>query len=182
MSYVAALPDASGKSMLALMSDSKYGYRFYDNTLSLGLLRGSYEPDPTPEIEPTSFRLAISVLPAFDSAALVKERSVFLNRPVYCSARPGTGHLPTEGQLLRVDGNVCVSALKTPEDGDGLVVRLWNEATAAAECCLQLCRPIVAAVLSDANERPMQVLGVTDGNAIRLIVPATSVCTLLLTF
>ena len=98
--------------MLALMSDSKYGYRFYDNTLSLGLLRGSFEPDPTPEIEPTSFRLAISVLPAFDSAALVKERSVFLNRPVYCSARPGTGHLPTEGQLLRVDGNVCVSALK----------------------------------------------------------------------
>lgn len=63
LSYTAALPAEAGKSMLALMSDCKYGYRFWDNTLSLGLIRGSYEPDPTPEIEPTSFRLAISVLP-----------------------------------------------------------------------------------------------------------------------
>ena len=38
-------------SMIALMSDSKYGYRFVDNSISLGLIRGSYEPDPTPEIE-----------------------------------------------------------------------------------------------------------------------------------
>ncbi|MBQ7397347.1 MAG: hypothetical protein IJW09_00815 [Clostridia bacterium] len=37
--------------MIALMSDSKYGYRFVDNSISLGLIRGSYKPDPTPEIE-----------------------------------------------------------------------------------------------------------------------------------
>lgn len=182
LSYVAALPDASGKSMLALMSDSKYGYRFYQNALSLGLLRGSYEPDPTPEIEPTSFRLAISVLPAFDSAALLQERSIFLNRPIYCSARPGTGYLPTEGQLLRVEGNMCVCAVKTPEDGAGLIVRLVNETSDAAACSVTLCRPIASATLTDAEEHTLHALDVTNGNTIALDVPAMSVRTLQLSF
>ena len=38
--------------------------KFWENTLSFGVLRGSYEPDPTSEIEPTDFSLAVSVLPA----------------------------------------------------------------------------------------------------------------------
>jgi alpha-mannosidase len=182
LSYTAALPAEAGKSMLALMSDCKYGYRFWDNTLSLGLIRGSYEPDPTPEIEPTSFRLAISVLPTEDEMTLIRERSFFLNPPIYCSARPGSGYLPTSGQLLQVKGNVSVSSVKTPEDGDGLVLRLVNEAAMASDCSLTLCRPIAAAALTDANERMLQALAVSNGNTLTLCVPAKSVRTLMITF
>lgn len=114
--------------------------------------------------------------------ALIRERSAFLNPPIYCSACPGSGYLPTQGQLLQVEGNVAVSAVKTPEDGDGLVLHLVNEASDATVCRVTLCRSIASAVLTDANEKGMQTLDVVNGKEVALYIPAMSVQTLLLTF
>jgi hypothetical protein len=45
-----------------------------------------------------------------------------------------------------------------------------------------MCRPIAAAALTDANERMLQALDVSNGNMLTLCVPAKSVRTLMITF
>jgi alpha-mannosidase len=53
--------------------------------------------------------------------------------------RHGLNHIPAEGALLKVSSPAFqVSAIKRAEDGDGVIVRLYNTLDAAAETAVDL--------------------------------------------
>jgi len=63
---------------------------------------------------------------------------------------------------------VVVSAIKLAEEGDGLIVRVWNIAPTPVEARLQLNLPFRQVFLTDLNECPGQQLSPDVDNAVRL--------------
>lgn len=105
-----------------LLTDSKYGYRGYDDKLEVSLLRSSSRPDPLPEIGDRSFRIGIADA-SHDHTALKELGQRFTIRDLpYASNRSHKGTLPLEKQFIKVSGAV-VTAVKLAEDKSGLVLR-----------------------------------------------------------
>ncbi|MDR2138957.1 MAG: twin-arginine translocation signal domain-containing protein [Tannerella sp.] len=123
---------------LTVFSDAKYGYSVADNDLRLSVVRSPvyahHNPKPLlPEIEYEwmdqgiqSFRLAL--VPhrgSWQENHIPRMAEEFMTPPVsiYQGIHPGT--MPASGSFLEVDTpNVIVTAIKKPEEGEGLVLRL----------------------------------------------------------
>ena len=150
---LAASPEASGASLM-LVTDSKYGFRGYGQALSVSLIRGSYDPDPYPELGIHRFRIGLSVLADTNNRTLV-ERGYRFNHPL--NAVSGTfrsGSLPPDDGFLRLEeGPIAVSAVKLPEDGGrGLVIRYYETDGEAGQAVLRLPLPIARAERVDVHE------------------------------
>ena len=116
--FHAVLPDSGA----TLLTDSKYGYRGYENKLEVTLLRSSSRPDPFPEIGDRSFRIGMTDA-SHGTTALKKLGQTFSLRDLpFASNRAHKGILPLEKQILNVSGAV-ISALKVAEDKSGLILR-----------------------------------------------------------
>ena len=99
---------------LALLTDSKYGYRGYDRYLEVSLLRCSSRPDPYPELGELGFRLGLAEA-ADDPMALKALGSRFANRDLpYASNQAHGGTLPLAGSFLKLSGPAVVSGVKVP--------------------------------------------------------------------
>jgi alpha-mannosidase len=79
------------------------------------------------------------------------------------------GPLPAAKSFVEVSPtSVVISAIKLVEEGDGLIVRLWNVAPTPVEARLQLNLPFRQVFLTDLNECPGQQLSLDTDNAVRL--------------
>jgi len=119
---------ANGKVAGCLLAnDCKYGHSLDGSTLRLTLIRGSYDPDILPEIGQHEIHLAIlpfaGELPVTQAIHAGQDINHAL-RPVGTDVHPGK--LPAAAQLIRVTGDVCLSAVKKAEDGNALIVRVFN--------------------------------------------------------
>jgi len=165
-------------SVVALMTDTKYGYRLWEDTASVTLIRSAYNPDPYPERGIHNIRIGVAV----GSASDVKTKSSAFNHPVaFTPAKAGTGRLPLSGSMLSVEGNVQISCVKNAEDGQGTAVRLYNVNGQDAEAALRFCRPVVRAVMTDSNENALGGALLVNGT-VKASVPAYSVVTLVAYF
>lgn len=147
-----AAETASGHSV-ALLSDCKYGFRNDGAALGLTLLRSSYDPDPTPEIGTHTMSLAVAV--GAEEELLSLERRYALP---WISVSNGLqrGSLPPQGQFLQADG--CqVSAVKTAEDGSGLILRLYNPTKDHQTALLRFSVPVVSALRQTTMETPLPI-------------------------
>lgn len=121
--YAAPVP-AEPRSGILLTSDCKYGYRAWENQLSINLLRSSINPDRYPEIGIRSMELGLGIVDGADWHTLT-EKAVCFAHPIYIySNTVHPGCLPQKGRLLQVEGRTAVSAVKIAENGDGLILRL----------------------------------------------------------
>ncbi len=112
-----------GEGSLTLLTDSKYGYRGYENRMEVSLLRCSSQPDPYPEIGQRCFRIGLALCDG-SLPGLKELGSRFAHRDLpYASNRSHKGSLPLEDAFLKVE-NAIVSAVKLAEDRKGLIVRL----------------------------------------------------------
>jgi len=113
---------------LAVLNDCKYGYDVKDGTIRLSLLRASYEPDPTPDIGVHEIGYSIYPHSGTGQSAGVTRRGYEFNNPliaIVCSAQKG--RLPSSRAFISVkQQNVAVTALKRAENGDGLIIRLYE--------------------------------------------------------
>ena len=108
--------------------DSRYGFRGNKNSISVTLIRSSYDPDPYPEYGIHNVRIGVSAVtePSGDSYSRISD--LFCHPVSFVTASAHSGELPAEGSLFKLSGkNVRVSAVKTPEDGkNGYILRLYN--------------------------------------------------------
>ncbi len=151
-SFAVALKQGEDKTALMLLSDTKYGFRGTQNAISLDLVRASYEPDPYPEYGVHHIRIGVAVLDNAKNDTLYRTAAAYIHPVAACSARGGKGKLPLSGQLLELEGDVHISAIKTPEDFDGLVVRLHDLNGQGAEFKLTFPKTIDVAFDTDLNE------------------------------
>lgn len=118
---------SDGACGVSLLNDSKYGYSAKGQVLGLSLLRSPVYPDPTADEGQHRFTYALYPHGGdWRSGGTVAEAHN-LNAPLLAvhSSVPG-GSLASQGQFLTLPAGVRLSALKQAEDGDGLVLRVYE--------------------------------------------------------
>lgn len=168
-----ALPK-DGKSALYLLSDCKYGFRGDREGLSLNLIRGSYDPDPYPEIGDHIIRIAVGVCqPKEETLALLAERYLHPVTVRSCGAKPSG----TEGSksLFEIEGAV-LSSIKEAEDGHGLIIRMYNPSHEERVMRLRLPGHRMEAYLADFLENNLKPLPIEAGDTLTYRVNGSGVC------
>jgi alpha-mannosidase len=167
-----------------LLNDCKHGHSLEANTLRLTLIRSSYDPDILPEIGQHEVHLAI--LPFSGDLAVtdaIQQGQLFNHAVRVVSTDLHPGELPAQSQLVRVrPEGVLLSGIKKSEEGDLLVLRLFNptsrKATARIECDPALLGKVVEVTELDLLERPLSRSGARiDGGRAVLGVPARGIAT-----
>lgn len=115
--WIAVGDDEAG---FALLNDSKYGHRAKDSLLSLNLLRSPTYPDPTVDRGAHEFTYAFHPLEGSDVSAAVRE-GYRLNNPL--RVMPGDA-MPSAARSS--EPGVVIETVKPAEDGDGVVLRLYE--------------------------------------------------------
>jgi len=112
----------------ALLNTSRYGHSVSGNTLRLSLLRSSYDPDPLPELGKHVIKFALEPHVGDWSVSQATRSGYELNLPLQVLATDEhEGVLPPSQSFLQVQShNVMVSGLKKAEEGDAIVLRLYE--------------------------------------------------------
>jgi len=173
-----------------VLNDGKYGHSLEGSVFRLSLLRGSYEPDPWPDIGRHEIQLAL--LPfagTLTPAEAIREGQRF-NRPLrFTGTGLNKGRFDPIGRFLRVETDgVIVTGLKKAEESDRLVLHLFNASDRPAtvrfrvEPNAPLGRPREA-VLTDLLERPISSPAVhREKGTIRVALPPRRVAALAMAF
>ena len=136
---------------LALVSDSKYGYRGEEGALTLTLINSAVSPDPYPErgIHNITLWLALGRDTGRDLQALTDE----LNHGLfYQPSNVHGGSLPARFGLIELaGGSAAVTSVQATEGG--LLVRGYETSGEDGEARLRVCAPVKAAYLADLSER-----------------------------
>jgi alpha-mannosidase len=164
-SSFAVAKNESGAALM-LISDSKYGFRYTGDQLALALIRASYNPDPYPEYGVHRIRLGVGVCEnaGRDDALLYRTADEFLHPVSYCTAdlQERGGVLAADNTFLRAEGNIRVTALKSAEDGKGIVVRFAGTGNGETAFTLSAGAFVKAAYLADLNETKIAPLTVCE--------------------
>lgn len=89
-----------------------------------------------------------------------------------------TGTLPPEQSLLTLEGNgLVLSAVKTAEAGDGLIVRFYNITDETVTAQLRLSVPAKAAMLVNLAEEELQPLHIDDVGTVAIQVKGKQIVT-----
>ncbi|MBR4749085.1 MAG: alpha-mannosidase [Abditibacteriota bacterium] len=110
-----------------LLNDSKSGFSVYDGVLRAALIRSSYDPDPLPETGSHAMSFRLIPRGAFDPQAACSAAEEFCKplSPVPAGMRSGPLACEhSEAKLL--EGTVQIGAVKRAEEGDSIVIRLWE--------------------------------------------------------
>lgn len=110
---------------LALVNDSKYGHHVRDGVMELTLLRSSKDPDPQADIGEHEFTFGYYPHERGWEASELFERAHELNSPPIVRAvrRPPEAPL---SEFAVSGGTVKLETVKPAEDGDGLILRLYE--------------------------------------------------------
>lgn len=119
-----------GKTGIALLNKTKYGYSFKNGELRLTLMRSAGQPDIYPNLG--KFNISYALYPhAGDWKNGAWAEGDDFNVPVYASEPPslvfGKEHAtsPEEDSFISIDqNNIILSGIKQSEEGNELVVRL----------------------------------------------------------
>ena len=129
--------NGEGARSVSVMCDSKYGFRGYDNCITVALLRSSYDPDPAPDQGEHFLKISLGLVA--DQADQTACFEAFTHPLYTCANSVHEGSLPVSGSLFKVSDNAKVVAFKTAEDGDGWIIRLQNvyKEESRVELCLR---------------------------------------------
>ena len=173
LSYI-AVPD--GDRAVALMADTKYGFRCAGSCAAVTLIRSAYDPDPYPDRGIHNIRLAVTVA----KREALPRLSALMQHPVYAvSTIAHEGTLPLSGSALTVEGG-AVSCIKPAENGRGIAVRVCDLAGKDTVAVLRPARRPSAAYMTDSNECHPCALPVSPDGAVKAPLPAFAVVTVVL--
>lgn len=112
---------------VALINDGRYGHEALGNELSLSLLRSPVAPDRLADEGAHAFTYALLPHAGAWHEADVLAEAEDLNRPLFHHPARGAASFPL---VTLVGPRLGLGALKPAEDGDGLVLRLYEAAGA----------------------------------------------------
>lgn len=167
---------SEGNYGVALLNNGKYGFGTEDNMLTMTVLKsGSFPYEGATDVIPD---FTYSLLPhTGDFTNGVVKNAYVLNDP-FRAVPGGKGDLPRDFSLVRCqDEGVVVETVKQAEDGDGMVLRLFDVNGARHHAKLELGVAVKQAWLCDLMENLQQSLNV-EGNSLTVEVKPFEVVTL----
>lgn len=112
---------------ITLVNDCKYGHAATPNRLRITLLRSGYEPDPLEDVGHHEIRYGCYVNPSSWTPTKATRWGAEFNQPLMTSvASQHNGPLPKSGGYLSIGQNGVISAVKRAEDGDGIIMRIYD--------------------------------------------------------
>jgi alpha-mannosidase len=180
---------SEGDYGVALLNDSKYGHSLRDNTLGLSLLKGAIFPDK--DADRGRHRFTYSLLPHQGDwrAAQVVRRAYELNVPLLVVPTKDERRTTKEESddssfvlrpssfLSTSNDHIVVETVKVADDGNGLIIRLYEAHNQRGPASLRFGRPVASAVETDLLEREIGPATV-EGNAVRFEVRPFEIKTL----
>ena len=161
---------------LFVITESKYGYRGLEDSLSLTLLRSTSYPDTHPETGVHYFSFRIGYGNVKDA---LRESKQF-NNPMDVVSGPinQVGKLDARQSFINKDNpNIMVSAVKNSEKEDGVIIRMYSISDKNEDVNFTFAANIESACKTDYLERVVQKLEYNQ-NAVSLSVPPYKVVTL----
>ncbi|MDD2502275.1 MAG: glycoside hydrolase family 38 C-terminal domain-containing protein [Clostridia bacterium] len=178
-SWVLALPDSSEGNSLRIVTNTKYGFRGFDNSLSLTLIRSSYDPDPYPENGIQKFQFAVELIDPHDNKALINKAFDYSHPIGYVPGTKHEGELPLEQGFLSIkEGSVAVSTVKVPEDKNNkqMIIRVYEVMGTDTTAVFKLASPVAKAWYVDINEKELSGNDIViEGNLVKADVKAHSI-------
>jgi alpha-mannosidase len=119
---------SEGNYGVALLNDCKYGYDIQDNLIRLTLLKSATNPDPN--ADQGEHLMTYSLLPhQGDWREEVIPAAYDLNVPLILRRVSGsTANAALSGSLVSTSSpNVVIETVKLAEDGNGLIVRMYED-------------------------------------------------------
>jgi alpha-mannosidase len=148
---------------VSLLNDSKYGHDIHDNVMRLTLLKSGVYPDAN--ADQGLHRFTYSLLPHQGDwrAAQTVRRAYELNVPVLAVRGENDGEATNAPaseavamSFIRTDcEHIVVETVKPAEDGDGLIVRLYEAHNQRGQAQLFFATKIVAASECNLLEEPV---------------------------
>lgn len=156
---------SEGDYGVALLNDCKYGYDVRDNVLRLSLLRSPTKPDP--EADQGEHEFTYSLYPhkgGWRDGAVVRQ-GLELNVPLLgVSVGARSGDLPTCWSAASVDrDSVIIETLKKAEDGEGVVLRLYEAHGGRGPLTVRTALPVAAALECNGIEDVVGSAELADG-------------------
>jgi len=120
---------SEGNYGVSLLNDCKYGHDIHDNVMRITLLRSPTMPDPTADFGEHQFKY--SLYPHAGSWNEETQREAYLlNDPIMIYQRKdetGKKAVSNLRSLISVSSpNVIIETIKRAEDGNGIIVRLYE--------------------------------------------------------
>jgi len=174
---------------VALLNDSKYGHKIKGNVIDLNLLRSAPYPGANREVNNTfpagephlgytdqsDHEFTYAFYPHAGDAVEggVIEEAYALNVPLSVTpVTPHDGTAPRSMSWLQLDTpNVVIEAVKQAEDGDDVIVRLYEATGASVDAALSLNFPVAAAAEADLMENVLEELAIADGGVCLSFTP-----------
>ncbi|MBP7961540.1 MAG: alpha-mannosidase [Caldilineaceae bacterium] len=167
---------SEGDYGVSLLNDCKYGHDIQDNaphgtTMRLSLLRSSTKPDPNADQGEHEFSYGLLLHAGRLSHVTLDEAYAFNNPPfVYlpkAGGAPSTpieaSHAPSPGSLVHCDSeNMIIETVKQAEDGNGLIVRLYEGLRRRGTVTLRTDFPLAAAWRTNLLEENQAALDVGE--------------------
>ena len=115
---------SEGHYGVSLLNDCKYGYSAKDSNIALTLIKSGIEPNKTADQEEHVFTYALYPHKEMWSAAGTVQEAYKLNQPAYATK----GELKNTGEsFISTDkDNIIIETVKPAENGDGMIVRLYD--------------------------------------------------------
>ena len=145
---------------VSLLNDSKYGHDIHDNVMRLTLLKSGIVPDANADLGIHHFTYSLLPHQGDWREAQVVRRAYELNVPLLATGSAttvvdGTGDRGETYSFLQSDcEHVVVETIKPAEDGDGLIVRLYEAHNQRGKGMITFAQPIVFAQECNLLEEP----------------------------
>jgi len=188
-SWAMAIPADGTISAVTVKTNTKYGFRGTADSISVTLIRSSYDPDPYPENYIHRIKFAVEIVNASESNASLIRKSYEYNHPIISISglKHGGSMQPADSFLALESGSVAISAVKLPENADGgnkIIVRVYETEGVRTQAVLKFARNVGKAWYVDLNENKTEcgVYPQVEGNIIRFEVGANALASVCIEF
>jgi len=148
---------------VSILNDCKYGYDIKDNCMRLTLLRASNYPDPVADKGHHDFVYSVYPHAGDWRVGDTVREAFYLNVPLESATGKGRAGGNTMAYFLSVDqAHVAVDTVKGAEDGDGIIVRVYESQGARGQAELKFGFPVKSAMETNLMEVNEQEVAVAD--------------------
>ena len=166
---------SEGHYGVSVLNDCKYGHSVKDGCIGLTLIKSGIEPNPVTDQEVHTFTYALYPHQEGWQAGGTVPQAYFLNQPALAVAG---GSADAGVSLAGVDvPNVVLETVKQAEDGDGVILRLYECENAKTPVTLTWNKPFATAEADNCIEEKTGDVEVS-GNQIRFTIKPYEVKTI----
>ena len=180
LTYGAAVNPDKSQNSLVITTDCKYGYRAYENNLSVTLINSASSPDPYPERGIHAITLSVGFEKACPKA--LSDFALVINHPLnFIPTNSRKGTLPLEKSLLDFDGGTAVlSSVSANIDGN-IIVRYYETCGKESDINISLGIPVKSAKLIDLMEKEIGSANIDNAGKITAKIQPNSIGAVMIT-